>query len=286
MKTTGIFTTHDVTVHCDVNEPLKFIPFGDIHYDSPAFSKDKWNEFIERAKSLKKAVFLGMGDYLDGYSASERIILASPGMHESSRERFEEEEKGRIRRLYEDIKFMEGRLIGLLGGNHYPQFSNGTNGDQYLAGLLKTDFLGVCSAIALHFKVGKRGCKHALIIFCHHGRGAGQTVGGRMNSVEKLVGIADADIYLMGDNHARGVLPLGEKLYLHTSNGHSSLCARKSWIARTGSFLRAYVNGESGYVVDRALQPASLGWVEFEVIPRRSQVGGEDHNWLDIHATQ
>lgn len=286
MRTDGQFTTQDVTVECELNEPLTLIPFGDIHYDSPAFSQDKWGEFLERAKSLKKAVFLGMGDYLDGYSASERIILSNPGMHESSRKRFESEEKGRIRRLYEDIRFMEGKLIGLLGGNHYPQFSNGTTGDQYLAELLSTNYLGVCSAMAVHLKIGKREKRAVLRIFAHHGRGAGTTVGGRMNSVEKLASIAEADIFLMGDNHARGVLPLGEKLYLHDANGKSTLCSRKLWIARTGSFLRAYVNGESGYVVDRALPPASLGWVEFNIIPRRSQGGGEDRNWLDIHATQ
>jgi len=227
-------------------------------------------------------------DYLDSFSASERIIFANPVIHESTAKRLEQEARDIISILANEVKFMKDRTIGLLSGNHFIQYANGQTGDMLLAARLNASFLGVCSAIRLTFVDSTRGGHHhvSVDIFAHHGKGSGTTAGGRLNSVEKLSQIADADIYLMGDNHARGVIPLGEKLRIIESNGEISLRSRKSWIGRTGSFLRAYVHGESSYVVDRAFQPASLGWVEFILTPRRIKEGGTDRLTVDIEAVQ
>lgn len=162
---------------------------------------------------------------------------------------------------------MKGRILGLLNGNHYQVYHDGTNGDQYLASQLGAKYLGVCAAVKINFCVAGRYC--GILLVAHHGRGAGTTAGGRLNSVEKLAGYwPDADIVLMGDNHARGALPMGDKLTLvHASRSECgyALKSRKTYIARTGSFLKSYEPGESSYVVDACLPPASLGWVEFDI---------------------
>lgn len=286
MRTDGVFSLHYVQIKSTVGRTHRLIPFGDIHRDSPAHAGEKWKEFLEWAKQQENALFLGMGDYLDSYSTSERRIIYSHDLHESTAEREQDETKKRIQSLAGELSFMKGRLIGLLGGNHYPVLAGGITGDNYLANLLGTEYLGACSAIKLSFQRSGRNRGSSVDLFAHHGRGAGQTAGGKFNAVERLSTVCEADIFLMGDNHARGAIPLGDKLRIVTHGDGVCLRTRQSWIGRTGSFLKAYQPGRSSYVVDSALQPSSLGWISFMLTPRRSQQGGHDNEWVDIRSEQ
>ena len=280
MRTDGLFKTKLVRLNnWPMNKPVSIIPFGDIHHDSPSFSEDKFAEFCDYARKQKDVLFLGMGDYFDGYSTSERAIIYDSNLHESSRKREELAAKGRIGKLAKKIEFMRGKLIGLLGGNHFSCFPDGTTSDQVLAGMLGTTYLGACCGIRISFsRPGSNEAKAVLDIFAHHGKGGGTTAGGKFNSVEKLAGVCDADIYLMGDNHARGVFPMGDRLCLvnQGATGELMVKSKTRWIGRTGSFLRAYVENESSYVVDAAMSPATLGWIEFVITPSRTKINGRD----------
>lgn len=285
MRTDGVFKTKLVRIKWPTGKPLQLIPFGDIHHDSPSFSEEKFASFCDYARKQKDAFFLGMGDYFDGFSTSERAVIYDNRLHESSRKREEQAAKGRIGKLAKQIEFMRGRIIGLLGGNHFSCFPDGTTSDQILAGILGTTYLGSCAGIRLVFTRKGANDSAAVDIFAHHGKGGGTTAGGKFNSVEKLAAVCDADIYLMGDNHARGVFPLGDRLQLIGANSPGGLCVKSKtrWIGRTGSFLRAYVENESSYVVDSALAPATLGWIEFTLTPRRK---GEGNLSVEIGAKQ
>jgi hypothetical protein len=288
MRTDGVFTLgHHRVENWSVNRPLRLIPFGDVHRDSPSHSAECWGRFKEYGKSLKDTLFLGMGDYLDSYSTSERSIIYHEAIHESTRKREEEESRGRISALAAELSWMRGKCIGIMSGNHFVRFADGTTGDMKLAESLNTRFLGVCTAFRLSFGFSNHGTATVSIdIFAHHGKGGGTTAGGRFNAVEKLANICEADIFLMGDNHARGVFPLGDKLRLESNQRGAYLRSRHAWIGRTGSFLKAYEPGESNYVVDRALTPSNLGWIEFTLTPRRIKCQGSDRMTVEIGAIQ
>jgi hypothetical protein len=155
MKTDGIFTLHQCTIKCKCNDEFNLRPFGDVHRDNSALAKDKWEEFIENSSKLKNPLFLGMGDYFDSFSTSERVILGNPALHESTKKNLETDAKNSIKKFADEISFMKGHLIGLLGGNHFIQFADGSTGDMYLAKLLDTKYLGVCTATRLTFTTGK-----------------------------------------------------------------------------------------------------------------------------------
>lgn len=273
MRTDGKFSTKLVRLkRWPVGKTLSIIPFGDIHHDSPAFCQHKWAEFIDYASKQKDALFLGMGDYFDGFSTSERALVYDGRLHESTLKRQEKDQIGRIARLSKELQFMRGKLIGLLGGNHFSCFSDGTTSDMRLADSLGTTYLGACCGIRLSIDC-HTGHSRAVDIFAHHGKGGGTTAGGRFNSVEKLANVCDADIYLMGDNHARGCFPMGDRLLLSGHGNNLSVSYKTRWIGRTGSFLRGYVENESSYVVDAAMPPANLGWIEFTLTPKRDAKG-------------
>ncbi len=285
MKTDGIFTLHHLEVNYNVGDTFTFRPFGDVHRDSPAFANDKWGEFLESSLKLKKPLFLGMGDYFDSFSTTERTILNSDKLHESTIRNLEKECDKRIDKLFQEVKFMMGKTIGLLGGNHFIQYKGGSTSDNKLSDKLETSYLGTCSAIRITFK-GKHSNNVSVDIFAHHGRGGGQTTAGRMMSVEKMTQICEADIFLQGHNHARGVLPLGDKLRIDSNQHGLFIRSRHCWIGRTGGFLRGYVNEEPSYIVDSLMNPTSLGWIDFTLTPKRIREGGQDRMVVDIGAIQ
>jgi len=290
MRTDGVFKTkHVLLPDWKSRKTLSLVPFGDIHRDSPGFSEDAWNKFLTRAKSLARignVLFLGMGDYLDSYSTSERMVMYGSGLHESSVKNHSETARKKVEALAKELQFMEGKLIGFLGGNHFPILKGGISGDQHLAAMLNTDYLGACCAIRISFRLNGGCSRISLDIFAHHGKGGGTTVSGKFNAVDKLQQVCDADIFLMGDNHARGCFPAGEKLRLCEGNGRLCVKSKPSWIGRTGSFLRAYIEDEPSYVVDAAMQPCNLGHIEFMITPERVREGGANYSKLNIGALQ
>jgi predicted phosphodiesterase len=288
MKTTGLFTTHRVEVEVEINKPFKLIPFGDIHRDSDLHADEHWRQFLAYAKKQKNALFLGMGDYTDGVSTSERIVLANEGLHDTTRNTLKDVYKGVSKTLVNELGFMRGRMVGMLGGNHYFDFGNGDTTDHVLAAALNTKFLGVCSFIRLSFRFkGMVNRRHSLDIFAHHGKGAGTLPGSTFNTLEKMATTAMADFYLMGHDHKKGCIPSTPRLVLNSKGSDAELVVRERvpWLGRTGSFLKSYENGKVSYNVDAGRSPSTLGWIEFEITPRRNQKGDDDVIEFQIRGT-
>lgn len=287
MKTCGIFTTHRVEVDIEANKPFYLIPFGDIHRDSDLHADSHWKEFLKYAKAKKNALFLGMGDYSDGISTSERIVLSDPGLHDTTRTTMQNHYKGCAATLSKELSFMRGKLVGMLGGNHYFQFNNGDTTDHMLAASLSTKFLGVCSFIRLSLRFKNREKSGSLDIFAHHGKGGGNLPGSQFNTIEKMLTTADADIYLMGHSHGKGCIPSNPRLKLVSTgfNGELTVRERTPWLGRTGSFLKAYEPGMVSYNVDAGRSACALGWIEFEITPVRIRVNGEDYIEFRIRGT-
>ena len=182
---------------------------------------------------------------------------------------------------------MKGRVIGLIGGNHYFQYNNGDTTDHILAAKLGTKFLGVCSFIRLSLKFKDRpSASLSFDILAHHGLGGGKLAGSAFNRVEDMMRTAHADLYLMGHNHTKGCVPAAPRL-LPVKGSKEDLIIREHvpWLGRTGSFLKAYEDGRASYNVDAGRSPVALGWIEFEVTPRRTTAGGQDFVYLHVRGT-
>jgi hypothetical protein len=272
MRTTGEFRTHLVEVQMrKAGDTFSLIPFGDVHRDSPHCAVERWRDDLAEWKKIKNALFLGIGDYTDFLSTSERCRLRSgDGMHEST----------------------TGTLDVLarkqITGNHYYQFQDGTTGDHLLANQLNTKFLGVAAFVRVVFRwPGGNSRTAALDIFAHHGAGTGQKPHTSLGAVARMAEWADADIILQGHDHKRGVLPLNPTLHLsQNNNGALHVKERERWVGRCGSYLKAYIDGEAGYNVDAGRGPCSLGHIRFDITPIRERGDGRDIQRLKIRAIQ
>jgi predicted phosphodiesterase len=289
MKTTGLFTTQLVQYTLPKGvDSFKLIPFGDVHRDSDMHAHRKWQEFLEYSRGQKNALFLGMGDYCDGMSTSERIVINNGGLHDTTRRSIENLYKKWTKTLIDELSFMRGRIIGLLGGNHYYEFGEGSTTDHLLAEALDTRFLGVNSLIRLAIDKETDKTSVNFDIFAHHGKGGGSTAGGTFNTIEKMAATAEADLYLMGHDHKKGCVPGQTRIKLVNRPGTKSgvdIVEHTAWLGRTGSFLKAYEDGRVSYNVDAGRSACSLGWIELDLTFVRDRRNGRQHRSLNVRST-
>ncbi len=263
MKTDALFTVSSFNIPIKSNKPFHLVFFGDVHRDSRNHALGAWKDFLAYAKKLKDAYFIGMGDYVDSASSSERDCLEGMGgrLHESTKDSLADLAGDKVRLIAGELSFMKGRLIGLVNGNHYFNFQDGTNTDMRLCGLLDCKYLGVSSFIRLSLDCFTR--KTTLDVWVHHGAGGSRLPGGSINRVDQMREHAEADIYAMGHDHKRGVWPANPRLHLQNSSKNGlSVKSRQQWLIRSGSFLASYEDGKRNYNVDAGRGPCSLGHVE------------------------
>ena len=277
----SIFKTNKLEVLFEnFNEVHYLLPFGDIHRDSPNCDVPLWKEYCKWGAQKPRTTFIGMGDYFDAYSGSERAGLAAIKLHESSMQNMDDFMRSKVETFAKEISFMEGKLLGLMEGNHHYEFSNGTTSTQYLCELLKCKYLACVALCRIIFRQSKGHRSSAVDIFAYHGKGASRLIGGSLNTVQQMAEVCDANIYLMGHDHKKGA---GMASKLAWSDGKiSNIKEKKLFFARTGSFLQGYVENKPSFVVEKMLNPTDLGTVKIELTPRCTKSGGLK---VDIHGS-
>ena len=283
MSADSIFTIHRFVIPVKaLNLPIYLIPFGDIHRFAHLCDVKKWQEFLDWAKRKKNAYFLGMGDYDDLISCSERQALTEVMFHDETRLTLEELFVSRTEKLCKEMGFMRNKLIGLLEGNHFGTFQSGMTTTQVMADKLNCKYLGISAFIRLLFIYGDR--RFDIDIWAHHGKGASRLVGGSLNTVQQMSDCAEADIYLMGHDHKKSIA-MKTKLMLHSSGSGISLSHSKVLMARTGSFLRGYVEDQPSYIARGAMSPTDMGVIKIELTPKRYTKEDKNLFYIDIHAS-
>jgi len=286
MKTTGVFTTHSFkTSFTQYNEVHYLLPFGDVHWGNPLCDRGRWREFLKWAKEKPRSYFIGMGDYFDLMSTSERhAIENNHNVHDSTENWKDSVLEAMVKEFYEEIKFMKGRLIGLLEGNHYATFMDGSTTTQRLCQYMECKYLGVMSHINFRMYRDKNHST-SVDIMAHHGVGGGRTMGASINNVEKMTDLGLANIYLMGHDHHKimGLRPL--MMLCDSRKGTLRRKPYRRFFGRTGSFLMGYVDGKASYIADSALPPTDLGTVKIELTPRRDYEDNSETYYIDIHGS-
>ena len=252
------------------NETVTLMPIGDAQVGAEASDIGRLKSHMEWGFHTKHAMFLGMGDYVDMASPSNRRILKAAGLYDTVTEALQAKANEDIRAFHSVTGYTKGAWLGLLQGHHYMDMADGTTSDTHIAEALHAPFLGDCALVRIVFDKHKDadGLPVKADIWCHHGRGSGTAVASPINSLEKIARGFDADIYLMGHQHKKIAAPIDELYY---SRGGRLLHHTKI-LACTGSFLRGYLansesEGRAGgtYVEKGMMTPVSLGGIVIEL---------------------
>ena len=268
------------------------IPLGDIQLDPPRKGQPRRAHLRRLTETIEWGVangayFIGMGDYVDVMSPSNRAVIRSARLYDTVRDTLDQQAEETQEELHELLAATRGRWLGLVEGHHFYPYDDGDTTDTRLAAYLGCPFLGTSATIVARQEVEGHRRQPVFKFDVWHGEGSGQTAAAPLNRLERRVGEREADVYLMGHYHRRAAVP---KPRLDTIGGERGgtpeVVHRDRWLVSTGSFMRAYLQGSRGegraqgsYVEKAGLPPAGLGAMAVFIRPR---IQGEGYVMVDI----
>ena len=268
-------------------EEIVIAPLGDIQWagrrEHIAYSA--LQEYIAEAVE-RKAWFIGMGDYLDFASPSNRMRMANANLYDTAQQVIDDKARSLADELYAEVlKPTEGRWLGMLEGHHWTHLLTGETTDQYLCQKLKAPFLGTSAYVGLMFqtRVGVR----SVTIWAHHGAGGGQKVHAPILKLENLACSWEADLMLIAHmtKRATGVI---QRCYPVWGGKAPSVRYREMHLVGCGGWLLGYPEfskqgktPRGGYVEQKMLTPVALGAPFVRIRSRirredRHKSGGQD----------
>lgn len=255
-------------------EEVNIVPIGDVQYGAEGVDMKSLRRDIEWGLA-NNAYFIGMGDYVDVASPSNRQKWKASGFYDSVHQALEDKAEEHRQDFLRTVKGTEGRWLGMVEGHHFWEFMDGTTTDTRLAKDLGAPFLGTCGIIRLRMKKPNSNARLTTDVWVHHGFGSGQTQAAPLNKLDKITGSFDADLYLINHYQRRGAVP---KDYLY-ANRKGIIRHKTKYLVATGGYMRGYTQGSSqgkvkrgSYVEQAMMPPASLGGVIIKMRPSDDQI--------------
>lgn len=116
----------------------------------------------------------------------------------------------------------------------------------------------------LRFYVENNRWSNSFDVLTAHGNVAGRKSGGKVNRLVDLMADHEAIMYALAHGHSRETVTK-TKLYFDQAG---EIQHREVFGTYTGSFLRAYVKGETGYAEKAMYPPNSIGCVQYRINPK------------------
>jgi len=275
--------THPSRLYDDADEVL-VVCTGDWQLD-PVMRGRPRNADVPRLQRMLEwglrndAYFIGLGDYSDAMSPSNRERWQHSNLYDSAQDAMEQAAE-RIQEELEEITApTQGRWLGLVTGHHYHPYQDGSTTDSRLAAYLRAPHLGDSALVHMLLPTPGTGNKARPMVrlWAAHGNGSGQPGRALAKVANTGMQIVDnADAYVMGHFHKAEftkVQRIGS--YGGERGGQPRMMARDIAIACSGSFLRGYTEGSrrglvpSGSYVEKGLMsPSALGAVWLSFRPR------------------
>ncbi|KKL83614.1 hypothetical protein LCGC14_1972950, partial [marine sediment metagenome] len=152
------------------------IPLGDIQLD-PAFEGRPRNCHVKRLKSVIQwgvdhgASFIGMGDYVDVASPSNRVALDSARLYDTVRNALEDKATEVQEELHDILRPTIGSWVSLGTGHHYWPFEDGTTTDTRLAKFLGCHHTGDLGITHIYLPAHGHHRKPMYRVYSWHGQG-------------------------------------------------------------------------------------------------------------------
>lgn len=239
--------------------------------------KDKIAEEVERG-----AYFVGMGDYIDFLSPSNRQRLRSAALYDTAEDVIDEKSMELTQEIFDlALRPTVGRWLGLVEGHHFAQLKTGDTTDMRLCEMLKAPFLGTCGVLRINFARGTG--KMGVTLWVHHGHGNGQTgyypLARLANFSASQEGV---DAFAIGHTTKLGHL-LTNRMGYQWRRASGKAYHRTIHLIGTGGYSRAYVEGakqgrvpRGGYAEQQMLGPAVIGSPTLIIRPVRDYSKGDE----------
>ena len=280
--------------HGSKSDEFKIVYFSDIHWMAKACAEGAVRAQIKEILYDPYTFWIGGGDYGEfiGFGDAKRFDPDAVADHVkvSDLARLGKKTYEAIRDLLEPIKH---KCLGLIVGNHEKQYMRRQQQEDlhgWLCTELEVDDLGYscfmdivfCRARAHGWPVlmpkrpPRRGeNRHedtsTFRVFCHHGAGAAQTKGGKINRLTRFMRDFGADIFFMGHVHDQ----MGVRLTPLTANKDCTEITNQTKLGViSGSYLKTYAQGVTTYGEQKGYEPVTLGAAWVTVCPHTREMWG------------
>lgn len=253
----------------DLGAPVNLHATGDWHVGEAGCAEGRLRRAIDKIASDRSGVALLMGDLggfiapddkrWDARNVAEGLSIADLGDWESLL----------VERIASIAKPIRKKIIGVLAGNHEKGFSKRHHIDvtHHIGKEIGCPALGYSCLFTLRFVCGKH--ERELSVYGTHGAGAAMTAGAKLNRLIRYMDIFPyTSLVLSGHMHS-GIEYRLPRLY---QNG-SDIGERLQFGAITGTFLRTYSLGSSGYGEERGYPPSALGHPVISIVPETGDIG-------------
>lgn len=271
-------------------QPIVIAPISDLQYSGKRGStaEEHLKRHIDRCIELN-AYYVGLGDYTDFLSPSNRQRLRAAALYDSAEDVIDDKALDLTLELYDRfLRPTKNRWLGMLHGHHFAVLKTGETTDQRLCQLLNTRFLGTSAFIRLQFVYGGSS-RHAVTLFAHHGSGGGMKAAAPLNKLENVAPYWDADIFLIGHMTKMASAPINRVAPRWSGHGSPDLIHKKILLVGCGGFSKHYVQGAKqgnvqmgNYVEQRMLNPAAIGAPLIYIRPNRAYLNDNGRKNLKL----
>src|SRR3990172_3416226 len=232
-------------------------PIGDLQLMGSNDKQVALNRFKRHLEIVENefpnVYYLGMGDYIDFMSPSNRESLKQAKGYDASREYIERAAYTLADEFLALVEKTKDRWLGLLSGHHFYESPDGTNTDQYIARKLEAPYLEKCGYISLTLARPDGKTRGTINIWCHHG------VGSSKYPVSKLVNQVvpfwpEADLYFMGHMHACDHYRINRMVVRG-----QEVVEQNSLAVVTGGWLKSHTENQTSYIEEKMLSPRAVG---------------------------
>ena len=257
-------------------EPLNIVPIGDIQFAGKNGPTDlkRLARHIQWARD-NNAWYIGMGDYVDFASPSNRTRLKNADLYDTASLIIDEAAKSLEDEVIDVLSPTKGRWIGLCEGHHYMQHLDGTTTGQRVAAALGTTYGGDSMMIRVTFR-DDQGHSVVTKLFVHHGHGGTSTLAGPIARLERFMAYTTAQVAFIGHHHRIMIIPF-DQLDM-TDRGKPYLFHTTRVIVLTGYFMKGWMQGNNvggrpsgSYVEQKLLGPVTLGSPMVTLVPERER---------------
>src|SRR5712691_9830392 len=242
---------------------------------------DMLNETIAEALSKEDegytVRFIGMGDYTDFASPSNRARITQANLYDNAIATIEDKAVALVHEIYAlALKPTTGKWLGVVEGHHLFDLRSGKTTDMELCELLKAPFLGTTGLLRLAFSppsAPKGKSEIPVTIWFHHGVGNGMTGYYPLTRLEKKSAEWEqVDVFAIGHT-TKMAMEFQNKVFPRWRT--NDLAHRKVILMGTGGYSKCYVEGamqgnvpRGGYAERGMMNAAILGSPILKIRPR------------------
>lgn len=227
------------TIKIELSDKLDYIDIvtlADLHFGDVNCDIERFKYWVDYIKNTENTFCILNGDLINNATKSSCSDIYSDLVRPSDQ----------LKQVSEILMPIKDKILAITGGNH--EFRTYKQDGIDLTEILARE-LGIAdryspTSIVLFLSFGKNRHQRKMCysMFINHGCGGGRKIGGKLNRLEDVANIVDADIYIHSHTHLPAIF---KQSFYRTIPQHSKIEEVEKLFVNTNAFLNYGGYGET-----------------------------------------